>query len=403
MKKFDKILTALKNKSPLNFLYENGYTPDSVKIEIVTTFRPFFQNPANLDEYAIKFMVSDWVEFLKLTTFHPDAEALIKQIVAHYNSAKTRDNIAVWTVINNLMPLQIDAGNKFWSILKLELDKSKLEFEEFVQTSMKDIGDMIEGLMKVMLFENLAIDKINRGKTVDIEAIKKLELGVIVEDLANNCSYGQIFRVSPENLKITDWRNISAHQNHKLLPGNKVLCEYGPKENRRTITVNRQELFDRVGKIYYTLQLLNISHKLFAFDNLKDIIAVNPIPDDSNARDEIGFLSFASSVYSQGFDIVDINYKKDSDAIMTLRDMTDSNPKSRGIHASQLVYPLWFISESKTSTVIYQKKDGKPFLKAQVTNDTCEKIKSGEQTLDYLAQQVKFELIKEDGSTQTIP
>jgi hypothetical protein len=335
-------------------------------------------------------MVSDWIEFSKLKTFHSDAEKLITEIISHYNAAKIKDSFSVFSAINNLLPLQIDAGNKFWSFLKLELDKSNLEFEEFVQTSMKDISDLVEGLMKVLLYESLAIDRINRNKTIEIEKIKLLDLGVIVEELAIQSPYKELFRVPPENLKLSDWRNISAHHNYKLLPDNKILCEYGSKDKRRTRIVTREDLFDRVVKIHYALQLLNIAHKFFCFDNLKDIIDVRPIPGHNNARDEIGFLMFASSIYSQGFDIEDINYQKDGNAIMIIRDLTDGNAQRRGIHASQLVYPLWFISESKTSTVVYKTRDGKTFLKAQGTKEICEKIKSGEKKFEYLAEHIKF-------------
>jgi len=394
MKKFENILTDLKEKSPLNFLYDNGYTPETVKQEIITTLNPYFKDSKSLEEYAIKFLVSDWIEFLKIKAFHNDSEKLITDIISHYNSAKSKDSIAVFTAINSLMPLQVEAGNKFWSFLKLELDKSKLDFEEFVQTSMKDISDIVEGIMKVLLYENLVIDRINRNKPIDIGKIKMLDLGVIVEELATNSPFGKIFRVQPENLKLSDWRNISAHHNHKLILDNKILCEYGSKENRKFIEISRDELFDRVKKIHYTLQLLNISHKFFCFDNLKDIIKVHPISEENNGRDEIGFLMFASSVYSQGFGIESIDYQKDGDAVMVLRDLTDGEPKSRGIHASQLVYPLWFIANSNTSKIEFRTKEGQTYLKAQTTKEVCEKIKSGEKKLEYLAEQVKFEIFK---------
>jgi hypothetical protein len=394
MKKFEKILTDLKEKSPLNYLYDNCYTPDTVKQEIVTTLKPFFSNIDNLNEYAIKFLVSDWIEFLKLKAFHNDAEGFITEIVSHYNKAKSRNPAVVFTTINSLMPLQVDAGNKFWSFLKLELDKSTLAFEEFAQTSMKDISDLVEGLMKVLLYENLAIDRVNRNKVIDIEKIQLLDLGVIVEELATNSPFGPLFKIQPENLKVSDWRNIAAHHNHKLLGDNKILCEYGPKENRKNITVTRDELFDRVSKIYYSLQLLNISHKFFSFDNLKDIVNIQPPVEDKNGRDEIGFLMFASSVNSQGFEIESIDFKDGGDALMVIKDLTDGNPTSRGIHASQLVYPLWFIAESNTSTIEYKTKVGETYLKATTTKEVCEKIKSGDKTLEYLAEHVKFEIAK---------
>lgn len=392
MKKFEKILVDLKEKSPLNFLYDNGYTPETIKEEIVTTLNPFFNDNNNLQEYAIKYLVSDWVEFIKLKTFHPDSEKIIISIISHYRSAKIKDSVSVFSAINSLMPLQLDAGNKFWSFLKLEVDKSKLDFEEFVQTSFKDISDIIEGLMKVFLYENLAIDRINRCKTTNIVQIRQLDLGVIIEELVANRLFKNLLLVPPENLKLSDWRNISAHQNHKLIPDDKILCEYGQKHNRKTIVLTKSDIFDRVSKIYYSLRLLNIAHKLFCFDNLRNIIDAGQIPKNNFIRDEIGFLMFASSIYSQGFIIKRINYEKNGDAVMVVKDLTNGDPQSRGIHASQFVYPLWVISNCNTTTVEYKTKEGVTFLTAQTTKEVCEKINTGEKPLKYLAEKVKFEI-----------
>ncbi len=44
MKKFQKILEGLKDKSPIPLLLENGYTPSTIKAEIIETFKPYFKN-----------------------------------------------------------------------------------------------------------------------------------------------------------------------------------------------------------------------------------------------------------------------------------------------------------------------------------------------------------------------
>jgi hypothetical protein len=130
---------------------------------------------------------------------------------------------------------------------------------------------------------------------------------------------------------------------------------------------------------------------------MKEITGIKPLAPYEYARDEIGFLMFASGIYSQGFEIIEIDYQKDGDALMILKDMTNGDPLSRGIHASQLTYTLWFIAESNTSTVEFRTTDNITFLKATTTRDVCDKIKSGEKRLTYLAETLKFEIIKNGG------
>ena len=66
MKNFQKILEGLKYKSPIPLLLENGYTPLSIKEEIIGTFKPYFKNLSNLEKYTINFLISDWINFLRI-------------------------------------------------------------------------------------------------------------------------------------------------------------------------------------------------------------------------------------------------------------------------------------------------------------------------------------------------
>ena len=49
MKKFDKILEGLKNKSPLPLLFENGDTPETIKSEILNDFSRYFTDSKSLE------------------------------------------------------------------------------------------------------------------------------------------------------------------------------------------------------------------------------------------------------------------------------------------------------------------------------------------------------------------
>jgi hypothetical protein len=192
MKKFQKILEGLKDKSPIPLLLENGYSPSIIKSEIIETFKPYFKNHSNLENYAINFLVSDWINFLRISIKHAGIEDEIKTVLDTYDQAKMRDHESTMIVLSEMIPFHLESGNKYWSFLNLEVDKTDLEIYEFAQTSMKDISNIIEGISKSVYVENVLINKIKRGRPIDIEKTMSNKLGNLIQDLIDNSEYGSI-------------------------------------------------------------------------------------------------------------------------------------------------------------------------------------------------------------------
>ena len=90
MEKFQKILEGLKDKSPIPLLLENGYTPSTIKAEIIETFKPYFKNHSNLEKYAISCLVSDWINFLRISIKHTGIENNIKTVLDAYSLPSVR-------------------------------------------------------------------------------------------------------------------------------------------------------------------------------------------------------------------------------------------------------------------------------------------------------------------------
>lgn len=390
MKKFQKILEGLKDKSPLPLLFENGYTPVTIKAEIVETFKPYFQNSSNLEKYAIDYLVSDWINFLKISINHPGIENDIKLVLKSYEQAKTISYDSTINVLSKMLPLHLESGNKYWSFLNLEVDKSNLEIYEFCQTSMKDISDIIEGLTKSLYIENVLINKIKRGKPVDISKTQTNKLGNLIQDLIDNSDYRALFIVPTENLKISDWRNVAAHHTYSIV-GNNIKCESGEGTNKISFDLTRAELFQRVNYCMRTNQVLNMAHKIFGFDNMPEIskrLEKNKVDD----RPEIGFLMFSSALMSQGFEIKDIAYDSET-ATLELVDLTKMNPRDRGIHSSQLLNQLWLVTNSKHLEIKYFKNDGLLYLTSSIRGNIFEQMQlDKKKDVTFFAENVSFKL-----------
>lgn len=239
LKKFKRILIGLKNKSPLPLLFENGYSPESIKKEIIETFSTYFENKNILDEIAIKYLVPDWINIMRISIIYPNIERDLLLVLSNYKSAKRINKDRTIEILASLSPKHIEAGNKFWSFLNLEVDKKELELEEFTQTSLKDISDIIEGISKTLYLEQLMINRVLRNKTFDIQKVIELKLGNVIDELINNSNYPNLFKTVPDNIKFSDWRNISAHHNYSIKKGTYSLRIRNRREKEKDCTKER--------------------------------------------------------------------------------------------------------------------------------------------------------------------
>jgi hypothetical protein len=387
MKKFDRILNASKNKSPIPLLFEIGYTPESIKEEIIEELSPYFKAKEALEQHAIDYLVADWINYLRLSIKFPKIQTDIKAVVETYNKAKEVDEVETAKVLATMMSYHIEAGNKFWSFLNLEVEKSSLEIEEFTHTSMKDISDIVEGISKSLFIEQVLINRIIRRKELRIENVLNSKLGNLIDELSNCSESSHLFKTTPDEIKLSDWRNIASHHSYSI-KGEQIICEYGDKI-KKTISLTRSELFDRVNQCMRTTEILNMAHKFFGFDNM-DLVRKFINPSDKVARQEMKFLMFTSALASQGFEILKIDYTSEKLAVLDLIDLTDDEPRKRGIHSSQLLMALWDLTERELLEVNYYTKNKQFYLTSKVTKNICERIAEGEKDITYLAENVEF-------------
>ncbi|NTS43995.1 hypothetical protein HRG84_24160 [Flavisolibacter sp. BT320] len=390
MTQFSEILSAQKDKSPLPILYEAGYTPEKIKEEIISTFSPFFRDHQSLQKHSINWLVSDWINFMRISIQYSGIVDDITKVVDTYNRAKNINQKATIETLSELMELHLDAGNRFWSILKLEVPKGNLPLPEFVQTSMTDISNVVEGLSKSLFIEQVLINRIVRNKVSTISQVKQLKLGNLIDELITNTPYPEIFYTQPEQIKLSDWRNIAAHHTFRI-DRQIIVCEYGTGNNKKQFQLTRDELFGRVRQCARTLEVLNMAHKIFGFDNMEEISS-KTVDTGQVARDEIKFLIFSSGLTSQGFEIESIEYEASDEAVLVIKDMTDDDLTKRAIHSSQFLHNLWILTQKPKLIVKYKRRNGEHYLTSSCDGDICEEIADGKKSFESLAEKVTFKL-----------
>ncbi|MCB0540101.1 MAG: hypothetical protein KDE33_21470 [Bacteroidetes bacterium] len=391
-KNLKEINQALKNQSPIPYLLNNGYKIDEIKGQIIDDLTPFFEDKNSLEENSLLYLVSDWINLSMIKIKFHGIEHDIKLVIENYKQAKETNFPILTKAMQDLFPDYIQAGNKYWSILHLELNKSTLEIEEFIHASFKDLLDIIEGLMKTFIIEIVIVNRIIRGKPISVNEIKNLKLGNLIDELINNSPLSTLFTTKPDNIKFSDWRNIAAHQNYSTLQNGKIECKYGTPNNRRVFTISREELFDRVSQCSRTLEVLNICHKFFGFDNYDKLKLEISSEVKSAGRNEMWYLMFASSAISQGFEVQELEFDEKVSKFVML-DLIEENPLKRGIHATLFIYNLWCMTNSAKIVMNYKKKDGQIFLSAECEEQVFWEIAKGNQPIDYLAEKMKLSII----------
>ena len=393
MNNINKLIDTLRSRNIFAEYYMSGGSPEGIKDRIVDTLRPFFKNLDSLEKHAIDFLVPDYVNFNRIQTKYPGIERDIQLVLDTYAAALLKDSEKLHDAIKQLIPDIIETGNRFWTFVNLEKDKLLLELYEFAKESFDNLNDVIEGLMKALLIENVIVNRILRRKDFNIQTLKLQKLGVLVDELIAHSPYAHLFSTQPERIKLSEWRNIAAHQSYKIV-GNTIVCQYGPPKSPKHLSLLRTDLYDRVHQIVRTLEVLNSSHKFFGFDNSENLtLESHGHEGDSPGRDEIWLLFFVTGLNSLGFDVLQFEFKKHGDALLVVRDMTEGDPKRRSIHSSQFIYPIWLFTDSTRITVEYRLRNDDPYMKSSSTSDVCQSISNGHHDIEYLAEKVEFQVI----------
>lgn len=392
MKNTDKLVEFLSSNNIFRELYEDGITSDEIKDRIVGTLQPFFNNRNNLDENAINILVPDYINLNRLRGKYSGIDKDIKIVLTTYSDAISINSDLLYETISELMPEIIETGNKFWAFVHLERDKSKLEFYEFVKESFDNIGDIIEGIMKVQIIENIAVNRIIRKKPFKISQIKSTKLGILLEELIQHSNYPHLFKTQPDEIKFSNWRNISAHKSYQI-QSDLVICRFGTPPNEKSFYLSRPELFDRVNQIVRTLEVLNLSHKFFGFDNIDKIRPKQGNNQrETSGRDEMWLLFFISGICSQGFEVIKFDYENNGKALMIVKDLTEQDPKMRGIHTSQFIYSIWVGTRASDISIEYRQRNGQLYLRSSSNKEVCEKIYKKLKPFEYLAEKIVFKL-----------
>lgn len=390
MKGYERIIMAIKEGNPFLKMVQTGFKPKEIKEAVVESLEPYFDNRDILEQFAVKVLVPESINLLKIQKDKWLFERFEKCLFT-YRSAKTKDKQSCFRACALWQPYITYSISKYWSVLHLEVSKNDLGIEEFLHECLRNIGDVIEGVTKPYLKVLLHQVRIANGIKAALKDIDSLRLGTIVGELISKSGYSDLFMPPPQNIRLSQWRNIAYHHTAKVENG-EIICWYGKTPNIKRIRLSRNELLQVVQTVVNIYEVLRLAHTLFCIDNLNEIDEYS-FADEVEVRDEAVFVNFAAALASQGFEIVDYN-KNPECAKLVVKDISDLNPNERRSHASQFLLPLWVLTHSNRVIVEYWESDNTPNFLFSANSDTCEKIYNGELELPSLAETMDISDLK---------
>jgi hypothetical protein len=383
-----KFIDDFSESSPFEVFYENGIKSEDIKQGIIETLAPYFQNHDRLVKYSMTWLITGWVNFLKLqqSKWHLDN---FEKVLKLFNDAKSCDKNHCISIIVEWLPEINQSISRFWSFKNMERNSNDLILDDYLQENLRLIGQLLEGVIKSYLKLTLELNRLTRGKQYSAAETLSMDLGIVIDELISTTNFSGLFSPPPWNLKLNQWRNIAYHHSAKV-EKERMLCWYGKTPNINTIILTRDELLDVVKCIANIHNIFKNVEFIFVFDNLPDYQrecenkGVN-----LNLRDEAKILDLFAGMNSQGFKIIDYS-KKENVSNMVIEDLTDEEAKKRAIHSSQFLYSLWFYTKSANLSIEYRLKDGTPYIISKTTEEVCKKIATNEKGIAYLAENVEF-------------
>jgi hypothetical protein len=178
-------------------------------------------------------------------------------------------------------------------------------------------------------------------------------------------------------------------QHHKArVEKDLVIGTYGKGSTGREVKFTRLELLHALTRIFSIFSVIKTARSVFMVDNINELQEPS---EDLDVRVEAKLVLLASSVATQGFELIDICIDKKAVTVV-VRDVTSANNKERMLHCSQFVYPVWTYFEADAVTVRYLDSQGDLVLTTTGRGSDCKEVASAVIPVEELANRVTLTL-----------
>lgn len=331
---------------------KQGYTPDEIKEAVILFLEPYFQNKSVLVKNAMKSHFLSIFSYMVIYSSDQSFAQGLFGILECYRKAYSINAEQVKNIILATANLMGQKENLMWTVKSNTPNEISDDIHEATYSYMKHIGDVLE-----------------IGTRHEIA-----ELYAILET-----SFGKILKTFPNDIKLSDWRNIAYHHTYEI-QNDKIRCYYGKKGNNFEILL--EELREYSVAIIKSCNIIDIARKVFLFDNNEMFSDVNEDLINVRDREVMRIGQLRTAFLGQGFKLIDIKINDEyEEAIIedleTSTDSTDEEKLRRRIHCTQFLYNIWVEFPAKRISIIYCEGTERGKFRYSIAGAVCQKISKG--------------------------
>jgi hypothetical protein len=350
---------------------------------IIKTLDKYFDNKDVLDRYSTTVLVSEIINVNKILLDNELKQIFETSINIHRMSKAT--HLSEFNEIcfnwNNEVLVGIE---KHWTFGYSEREKNSLMIDEFALECFNNISEITEALIKPLLKEILCHMKNRNNQGIQFDDIKKMDIGLVIDELIRQGIPDIIVKVS--DIKLNNWRNIGYHHEYEV-NGDNINYIYG-RNVIKTGTVKREELCIILKKIYDIYVALRTAFTICYVDNINDIgkldNTIKPV------REEATLISYFSMLAAQGYTVFDYENTEEK-AVIVLEDVNDYREKESLYHASQFLFSLWYFTKSRELVIKCKQADGRIIMTFKCNDDLCKSYYNREIQFEDIAERMQIE------------
>jgi hypothetical protein len=280
-------------------------TFDEYLRHVVSDFKHYFKDISSLSNIIGLGTLAYEHAFIKRTETW--SKPYLIGFLNEYESAKSRSKEQVLEYLS-YFAADIDIAFRHVShISQLHNEMLKIEDDIWIRSCFRDLADLIE--VAILPFAKLRLKLISiidpkKRIPVDIGSQEAGNIFAILSDIDS-----ELYKPHPFNISLSQWRNIAHHSSY-IIKDNNITCNYGKKDNLKSLTCTREELLKvsvHANKVFY---LHRAAYEIFGIDNYK---LITPKLNEKNILIEYTDMSYWATIVlgivASGFKIKKAAYK----------------------------------------------------------------------------------------------
>ncbi len=342
-----------------------------LKLEIKDLFSPFFSNPHAIDDFLIVALSHNRLQ-LKFVQQFPWTTHFIQKVLQDHRLALNTDNSLSLKTVTDWMPHIYEGAAFSWSWINNKSDEY-LSIDDEILGIFNTVGDLTEAVLKPLLKELVQQTRIIRHKATDMEVIRDMDLGSVVQELIDVTDYGDVFQIGLKNLRISDWRNIAFHRTWTIGEG-LITCRYQQGDKEHVIRISKDELLEVASILLLIAISLNLAIRIFLLDNAEAATEEGLKIPEMRMRQEAMISNIMGILSPMEFEILTLDVQ-DNDVSLIIKNLRDHD---RTMDLYWIIELLSIYTKPKTIYVTYIDFKGTPTLRIVVDGKIVEDELKGE-------------------------